>query len=79
MTKDVLRDIIFNCCNDITFSYKGKQSGVTSEVHNYIPTFQSWHGNSTKKYTDINDVMEDAFFSGKSLNDLADKIKFTVI
>ena len=65
------------CCNDVLFSYNGKSSGVTSEVHDYVPTFQMWHGADTKEYSNIDDLMADKFFSGKSLIDLSKTIKFT--
>lgn len=74
MTKAELKDIIEGCCNDVIFTYLGKPSGITSEVENYIPTFQVWHGEEMiKDYHNIDDVMNDPFYSGKSLNELIDE------
>lgn len=77
MSKDRLKSIISDCCNDVLFSYNGIASGITSTVSNYKPTFQVWHGDKTKEYNDIDDVMNDKFYSGKSLADLSDKTEFT--
>lgn len=71
-----LKTIIEECCNDVSFVYNGKQSGVTSEVLNSIPKFQSWYGDQTKEYENVDDVMADKFFGGKSLIDLANSVKF---
>lgn len=79
MKKDELKQIIADCCNDIVFSYNNKPSGITSEVVDYIPTFQAWHGEDTREYGSIDDVMNDPFYSGKSLNDLAEKIDIDVL
>lgn len=73
MTKAELKKIIADCCNDVTFTYLGKPSGITAEVHNYIPTFQVWHGNEIKEYKTADEVMNDPFYSGKTLNELADE------
>ena len=77
MKKQELKNIIADCCNDVIFTYNGKKSGVTSEVHDSIPTFQVWHGSETKEYSNADDVMNDKFYSGKSLNELSDEIEFT--
>lgn len=75
--KQKLRTVIAECCNDVIFIYNDKRSGVTSEVHDSIPTFQVWHGSETKEYDNVDDVMNDKFFSGKSINDLLDDVEFT--
>ena len=76
MKKEIKR-IISECCNDVIFTFNGKKSGITSEVHDSIPTFQAWHGSDTKEYDNIDDVMSDKFFSGKSINDLVNEVEFT--
>lgn len=77
MSKDKLLKIISDCCNDVLFTYKGKASGVTSTVNNYRKTFQVWHGNDVKEYDDVDDVMNDKFYSGKSLAELISVVDFT--
>ena len=79
MTKEMLRDIIADCCNDVIFVFEDKASGITSEVHNYIPTFQVWHGNDSKDYSDVDELMSDKFYSGKSINELVGLIEFQIL
>lgn len=73
-----LKNVILDCCNDVIFTYNGKKSGVTAEVNDSVPTFQVWHGSDMKNYKDVDALLSDEFFSGKSINDLADKINFTI-
>lgn len=77
MKAEDLKCIIAECCNDVIFEYNGKPSGVTSTVENYIPTFQVWHGDDVKEYHDVDAVMEDPFYSGKSILDFMDDVEFT--
>lgn len=77
MTIQKLKNIIADCCNDVLFTYNGKKSGVTSEVHDSIPTFQVWHGSETKEYDNVDDVVNDKFYSGKSIKDLLPDIEFS--
>lgn len=79
MMKDYLFQVISECVNDVVFVYNGKKSGVTSEVEDSVPTFQAWHGNEVKEYSTVDDVMSDPFYSGKSLNDLINKVDFQMI
>ena len=73
-----LKNIILDCCNDVIFTYNGKKSGVTAEVSDSVPTFQVWHGSDMKDYDDVDVLLSDKFFSGKSINDLVEKINFTI-
>lgn len=77
LNKDKLRNIILECCNDVLFVYNGKKSGITSEVHDSVPTFQVWHGSNIKEYSDVDALMSDKFFGGKSVNELLDAVTFT--
>lgn len=79
MNKDELRQILSECCNDISFSYKGLPSGVTSEIHNYVATYQAWHGDDVKEYDNVDEVMNDKFYSGKSLNGLVKEVEIDVM
>lgn len=76
MTKEKLKKVIQGCCDDVLFTYNGKFSGITSEVHNYVPTFQAWHGSATKDFASVDDLMSDPFFSGKSIDDLIGEVEF---
>lgn len=78
LNKLELRQIILDCCNDITFVCDGKPSGITSTVSNYIPTFMVWYGNDGKAYSDVDELMNDHFFGGASLNELCETIDFWI-
>lgn len=80
MSPDKLKKVISDCCNDVTFEYNGKKSGITSEVKDYIPTFQAWHGDQVKEYSNVDILMSDRFYSGKSLRQLAkENIEFWIL
>lgn len=79
MKQEELKQIMNEYCNDIVFQYAGKSSGVTCEVNDYKPTFQAWHGDAVKLYSDAEDVMNDKFYSGKSINDLLDTVNIDVV
>lgn len=79
MKLDYLRKIVSDCLNDVIFEYNGKKSGITSEVHDSKPIFQVWHGLEVKEYDNIDDVMNDKFFSGKSITDLIKTVTFTFV
>ncbi len=74
-----LKNVIRECCNDVLFFYEDKMSGITSEVHNSIPVYQVWHGSDMKEYSDIDDLMTDQFFSGKSVVELVGLVDFTIV
>lgn len=76
MNRSELKKVIAECCNDVVFVYNGKKSGVTAEVHDSVPTFQVWHGNDTKEFSDVDVLMSDKFFSGKSIDELSEKVDF---
>lgn len=78
MKKDNLKQIISECCNDILFNYNGLDSGITAEVANYVPRFQAWHGEKIKEYKSVDDVINDKFYSGKSLIDLIGIVVFEI-
>ena len=61
----------------MSFIYNGKQSGVTSEVRDYIPTFTMWYGEKEREYSEIDEVMGDKFFDGKSLEEIAEIVEYT--
>ena len=76
MKKEELKNILLECCNDVSFVHNGLLSGVTVTVQNYIPTWQVWHGNATKEYDNLDELLDDPFYSGKSLNDIIETTEF---
>lgn len=79
MKRDDLKQIMNEYCNDIIFLYAGKKSGVTCEVHDYVPTFQAWHGDDVRLYDSVDKAMRDKFYSGKSINELLDIVDIDVV
>ena len=69
--KDEFMHCILDLGNDAIFDYNGKKAGLSSQVKNYVFSFQVWYGNQTKEYGTI---MADPFFDGKSINDLLEEI-----
>ena len=49
-------------------------SGITAEVSDYIPVFYMWYGNISKDYSDVDELINDDFFDGKTLNEIVDDI-----
>ena len=78
MSKAELKQIILGCLDDVLFTYNKKASGITSDVKDYVPTFQVWHGSATKEYISVDELMSDPFFGGKSINDLIGEVEFTL-
>ena len=74
-----MKQILLDCCNDVVFVYNGKKSGITAEVKDYIPTYYVWHGSLEKDYSNVDDLMSDKFFSGKSIDDLIDIVKWEIL
>lgn len=66
-------------CNDVVFTYNKLSSGITSEVRNSIPIYQCWHGDNVKEYLNVRLLLEDKFFSGKSILELFGKIEMRFV
>ena len=71
-----LREIIEDCCNDVVFRLMDIECGVTSEVYDSKPIFQSWCGERIKEYDNIDELLNDEFFEGKSLVQLVNIVAF---
>jgi hypothetical protein len=69
-------NIIDECCNDIYFSFHEKAAGITPEVTDSVKTFHVWHGE--KDYSNADDVMNDNFFDGRSLQDIFNEISINI-
>ena len=60
---------------DIHFTFNSLPCGVETEFHDSIPSFESWYGNKSKKYTDFDELIHDKFFGGNSLQELKDTVE----
>ncbi len=57
---------------EVVFYYEGKHAHIMphgSEVYDI------YYGEQEKHYTSLEEVMNDKFFNGKSLNEIADQLK----
>ena len=79
MKKQELRQFVANCCNDIIFKYNNMPSGITAEVSDYIPVCHMWYGNISKDYSDVDELINDDFFDGKTLNEIVDDIDIELV
>lgn len=53
-----------------TFTYNDNPCGMEPTVENGVFTFYAWTGEKNKDYTDIDELMTDKFYSGKSITRL---------
>lgn len=79
MNIEKLKAIISNCVNDIVFTFNDEKCGITSQVSNYIPIYECWYGNNVKEFTDVDKLISDTFFEGKSLKEIINQIEITIL
>ena len=73
MTPEQLREEILSLTYDIQFEYKD----VNGLIMPYSDDdFMLCYGDNSKSYTDIDDVMSDKFFDGKSLSEISQEVEF---
>lgn len=73
MTPKQLREEILSLTYDIQFVYKGVNGLIMPYSEN---DFMLCYGDDDKEYTNIDDVMNDKFFDGKSLNDISQEVEY---
>lgn len=80
-TKSNLIYHIIDLGQDATFVYNGKKCGLFSEVESYNFSFDLWYGDQTKEFrnAELETIMSDPFFDGRSINDLLDEISFNFV
>lgn len=69
--------LLDECCNDVTFSFGGKSSGIMPEVENYKKNYHVWYGDKTKDYPSVETLMNDKFFDGQTLKEIFSKLDIT--
>lgn len=74
-----LRQKITDYTLDFSFIVNGKQSGITTyKVKDGVPTMTMWYGDKEKEYQKSQDLLNDPFFDGKSLSELASTLDIEV-
>ena len=70
MSTKQLKQILSDCCNDVTFSLDGVDCGIFPSVTDSKAVYDVWYGNDNKRFDDLNILMDSDFFGGISLNSL---------
>ncbi|WP_334330154.1 hypothetical protein [Companilactobacillus sp. HBUAS59699] len=70
MNMDQLKFKVIDEMCGYTFNYENQPCGMEPEVENGVFTFGAWSGDKNKDYTDIDELMIDKFYSGKSMIEL---------
>lgn len=78
MSIEALKQTMELYINDVLFDFNGKKCGITSQVKDYIPTFQCWCGKKAKEYADVDSLLNDDFFDGKKLTDIISEVEISV-
>ena len=52
----------------------GKRWGIEPETSDSNTTYAMWYGETWKDYSDIDDLLSDDFFDGRSLRDIFDSV-----
>ena len=73
MLREEVVKLIQDSYPTLIFDFNNKKCGVDIEVDNTIPKFQLWFGEKVKFYDDLNIMLDDNFFDGKSLSNLVEK------
>lgn len=72
MLKEQIRDEILSLCYDVQFGYNGADGLVMPYSKK---SFDVFYKDIEKHYTDIDDLMNDKIFDGKSLNEIGDNVE----
>lgn len=56
------------------FEYNGKRCGVEPESPDSSTPYTMWYGDAWEDYDDIDELLSDGFFDGKSLRDIFSSI-----
>lgn len=78
MTVEKLKEIILSCVNDVYFVFNNKKCGISSQVNNYVPIYESWYGNEMKEYSNVDDLLNDLFFDGKRITDIIQDLEISI-
>jgi len=68
-----LKDWIASCVQDITFEYRGEECSIIPLSEHDMSV--SFGPHRVKDYTGIDDLMNDPFWDGRSLTEIAEEIE----
>lgn len=71
MKPDNLRELIMSLTQDVVFEYDGAVACINPWSESKI---EVGYDNEVKTYDNINDVMSDPFYHGKSLQEISEKL-----
>lgn len=71
MSPKKLKELILSLTQDVVFEYKGKYACINPWNPKKI---EVGYGDEVKAYTDIEDVMNDKFYDGKSLMEISEQL-----
>ena len=78
MSIEQLKDLILSCVNDVYFIFNGRECGVSSQVNNYVPVYECWYGDKIKEYSNVDDLLGDLFFDGRSIVDIIQDLEVSI-
>ena len=76
MRKAELKKQILSLTQDITFEYHGKSACINPWSED---KFEVGFGDIAKTYTDIEDLMNDPLYDGKTLSQICDKLNIELV
>lgn len=71
MKANKLKDLILSLTQDIVFDYEGESACINPWSDCKI---EVGYGDNVKTYDNIDDVMEDKFYHGKSLSEICENL-----
>ncbi len=72
-----LKEFLYNLVENYgtaEFDYNGQKCGVEPETKNSVTTYCVWYGKACKDYSDINKLLADKFFDGRSLSEVLSEV-----
>ncbi len=76
MTREALVNNIIDCLREVVFVYNGKNCGIFFTIENGVWDFDLCYGDELKNFNDLDILLADKYFDGKSVEDLLDEVEF---
>ncbi len=71
MKLNELKDLILSLTQDVTFEYDGIYACINPWNQNKL---EVGYGDKVKTYSNIDDLLKDKFYNGKSLEEILDEL-----